>query len=79
MGSQQDECRRSTATGFGIIKHAKLAESLERSGAWYLSGFVEVRSHRGAIMTFLYVYRRHDISHPLQQSHDEHSNTCHEH
>lgn len=37
-----------------IIKHAKLAEHLGRSEAWYLSGSVEVRrSHSSAIMTFL--------------------------
>lgn len=71
VGSQQNECSRRIVTVPGKIKHAKLAECLERSGAWYLSGFVELRSHhRGAIMTFLQrVYRRHNISYLLQHNH----------
>lgn len=46
MGPQQNECSRHIATNTGIIKHAKLTKSLEKSGAELLNGFVEVRTHK---------------------------------
>lgn len=46
MGTHQNECSRHIATNTGIIKHAKLSKSLEKSGTEILNGFVEVRTHR---------------------------------